>query len=597
MDTKAGARNSAPDAQRIQQIGEHANAISQTVQELLATRSIGGAVTVKALNETTAIVAGYGVVFGGQDLVGDTFTKTTDFGLDRDANGMPVYYDHGLHKVLKARIGTVKNANPDDAGLFFEIELDRSQQYVNEVLRLVDAGKIGLSTGALSHLVRQDTKSITQWLVGEVSLTPTPAEPRTIGVQTVETKATYEVDGDGMLDNTTGSYNVTGVEDPMPSEETHQEDTMEAKMEAKMARLEARLANALNIIENSPTLKSAGYVNEGMVAGGTKNNSIRTFANWLMAVVRGDHDTLKNYALKDGVTNTTGEAGGYLVPPNFIDSVMSLAAEGAIVRPRAMKVPLPCDVPALNQYGSTTPSGGVSNYFGGMQWSWGDADETISETSGDFYNIHMEIIELKGVTSIANSMLRSVRGLDTYFTRMIGEGVGYMEDYAYMRGSGVGEPLGVYNSDALLSYTLAGSEELTMEDVEGMVGNLVNGGNANAVWVCNQHLRGELAGIVTYVQGIEQSLVTGTLAGLPIIFSDKLPATLNAGGLLLADFSKYLVGPMNAVEILFDPNAYFTKNKAGLRIVCYTNGTPWMRGTVKTSSSTYASAFIRTYHS
>ena len=39
-------------------------------------------VTVKALTETTATVAGYGVIFGGADLEGDTFTKSTNYMLD-----------------------------------------------------------------------------------------------------------------------------------------------------------------------------------------------------------------------------------------------------------------------------------------------------------------------------------------------------------------------------------------------------------------------------------------------------------------------------------------------------------------------------------
>jgi len=566
----------------LDEIREHAAAIREGVDTLLATRSVGGTVHIKSLTDATATLCGYGVVFGGRDLVGDTFTPATDYGLSREARGMPVYYDHELHPTLKGQIGNVLAIRQDDEGLFFELELERSEKYVDEVLRLVEAGKVGLSTGALSHLVQKDTKSISRWVVGEVSLTVTPAEPRTIGIQ-METKAMYET--------TSGTIEANEEEE----EETPEEEeatTEKDAMAVRMTQMEARIKEMTDAIERSPALKTAGYVNDGYVVGGTKNNAIRTFGNWLVAVVRDDAKTLKSYATKDGMTNTTGEAGGYLVPSTFIADIMRATAEATIVRPRAMPVPLPCDIPALDQYSTSTPANGLSHYFGGMQWSWGDADETIGETTGEFYNVHMDEIELKGVTKIANSMLRKVSGLETYLTRLISEGVGYAEDYAYLRGSGVGEPLGVYNSDALATYSVG---TFAMEDVEGMVGKLVQGSGANAVFVCNQHLRGDLAGLVTYVQGIGQSLVTGTLAGLPLIFSDKLPATLATGGLLLADFSKYLVGPMNAIEIVFDNNAYFGTNKAGLRIVCYTNGTPWMRGKIKTDATpNYVSAFIAT---
>ena len=394
-----------------------------------------------------------------------------------------------------------------------------------------------------------------------------------------ETKTMYEI--------TSGAIEMNEVE--MPGDTEEEMPPEEDAMATRMASMEAQLKTVVEMIEKSPALKSAGYVNDGYVQGGTKTNAIRTLGNWVVAVIRGDHKTLKAYALKDGVTNTTGAAGGYNVPPTFINDIMSVSAEGALVRPRAMPVPLPCEIPALDQYSTTTPANGTSNYFGGMAWAWGDADETLTETAANFASIHMEEIELKGVTKIANSMIRKVTGLETYLTRLISNGVRYAEDYAYLRGTGVGEPLGVYNSDALVEYSVG---TFAMEDVEGMVGKLIAGAGDNAIWVCNQHLRGSLAGLVTYVQEVGSSLITGTLAGIPLVFSDKVPSTLATGGLLLADFSKYLVGPMNAIELVFDENAYFSTNKSGLRIVCYTNGTPWLKGKIKTDASNYVSAFV-----
>ena len=37
-----------------------------------------GPITIKSQTDTEAIVAGYGVVFGGKDLEGETFTKETE---------------------------------------------------------------------------------------------------------------------------------------------------------------------------------------------------------------------------------------------------------------------------------------------------------------------------------------------------------------------------------------------------------------------------------------------------------------------------------------------------------------------------------------
>jgi HK97 family phage major capsid protein len=158
------------DASHIMEIG--GQAMEDTVKSLPT--------AVKAIGEYT--VKGKGIVYGGFDLTEDRFTADTDLGGSRPFEGMPVFYDHAMGGI-KSQIGMVKAWVPTDDGIDVEIELDRRHQYASEVMKLVEAGALGLSTGAVSHLVvRQPIKGgyeIKRWHVAEISLTPTPAEPRT----------------------------------------------------------------------------------------------------------------------------------------------------------------------------------------------------------------------------------------------------------------------------------------------------------------------------------------------------------------------------------------------------------------------------------
>ena len=56
--------------------------------------------TVKIISQddSVATVGGYGVVFGGKDVTGETFGKDTDYKLDFAPNKM-VYYDHTLAEI------------------------------------------------------------------------------------------------------------------------------------------------------------------------------------------------------------------------------------------------------------------------------------------------------------------------------------------------------------------------------------------------------------------------------------------------------------------------------------------------------------------
>jgi HK97 family phage major capsid protein len=136
--------------------------------------------SVKAIGDY--MVKGKGIVYGGFDLTDDRFTPDTDLGGSRPFEGTPVFYDHAMGGI-KSQIGVVKAWMPSDDGIDVEIELDRRHKYADDVMKLVEAGALGLSTGAVSHLVvREPIKGgyeIKRWHVAEISLTPTPAEPRT----------------------------------------------------------------------------------------------------------------------------------------------------------------------------------------------------------------------------------------------------------------------------------------------------------------------------------------------------------------------------------------------------------------------------------
>lgn len=141
------------------------------------------AVAIKSKTDDTLTVAGYGVVFGGVDLEGETFGPDTDYMLDLVPSKL-VMYDHGMQ--LKHIIGKTSTVTPDEYGLWVEAELDRHADYVAQIEALAEKGVLGWSSGSVGHLTQRQGKSITRWPIVELSLTPTPAEPRTLGVDVIK---------------------------------------------------------------------------------------------------------------------------------------------------------------------------------------------------------------------------------------------------------------------------------------------------------------------------------------------------------------------------------------------------------------------------
>lgn len=140
----------------------------------------------------------YLVVFGNKenhDLEGDFFGKNTDFWLDIAENKSAVLYGHGMDEVFgKKRLdkggATLKQ---DEEGIWLETQLHKRNKYEEMVHKLAKQGKLGLSSGTASHLVKRSrvetdgdktVHEIKQWPLGfDATLTPTPAEPRVGKVQ------------------------------------------------------------------------------------------------------------------------------------------------------------------------------------------------------------------------------------------------------------------------------------------------------------------------------------------------------------------------------------------------------------------------------
>jgi hypothetical protein len=169
---------------------------------------LGQPIEVKILADDgdSLTVAGYGVVFGGRDLQGDTFTRDTDLWLDKLSANPPVLFDHGQDDSLKRSVvGRVTSTRLDDVGVWITAKLTANKRYLDAIRELVEKGVLGWSSGAVGHLVeRAKGGKLLSWAIAEFSLTPTPAEPRTLGVQMVKALAEFDPDLGRALDLTDG---------------------------------------------------------------------------------------------------------------------------------------------------------------------------------------------------------------------------------------------------------------------------------------------------------------------------------------------------------------------------------------------------------
>lgn len=284
-------------------------------------------------------VGGYLIRFStpeDPDLTGDFFTKGTQI---EYGDNMPVYYHHGMDKIIKRRVLGRANITPDDVGLWTEAQLNLRDEYEKEIYKLVESGKLGYSSGALSHLVDREPAGkamfIKSWTVGEVSLTPTPAEPRNsvVSLKSLVTpdEAALPIDGDDVPTQPiqTGETKMEDIDvKALIDAALKEREETEAKKAAELKALEDARAEgakkAIEELEKSGSLRKSHYHSTDKQSD--SDEGVGAFKAYIQ---RGDTSSelirpdsvFQN--IKAAFNVTDGATGGYLVPDPLYSRIVA----------------------------------------------------------------------------------------------------------------------------------------------------------------------------------------------------------------------------------------------------------------------------------
>ena len=523
------------------------------------------AVELKFRDDGTPVIAGYGVVFGGRDLDGDTFTPETKFGPLSD---LPVFYDHAMQdvKALDNEIGRVVSVKTDDTGLWFEAELDKAHAYVSDVIELVKRGVVGMSTGAVSHLVRRDeSKTIKRWPVAELSLTVTPAEPRTLGVQQIKATSGDLDTAEGTAEAETQSVSgpagapVADIRIEVAADEGEVTMTDEIKAVENATDAGAAVKALREEIDALKAELAKPAANVGYEVGTPLKHApgdADALGDMLMSIKRATRGDVKavsylehTYGAVKAMTEGTGNAGGFLVQETEIVNRLTAMPEKERWLSRIRREQVATPTGKWTDWDVTfTPTAGIGQTAGAAR------AKTANRVEGGAYTEtqpYLKQLEWQ-VSDAASGYVKVSRELRQDTAGAIGEVVGSRIRRAVnarlaflvLNGTGVGQPLGILNSAALVQSVHASATAFVYGDALNMIAKfepLIGEG----MWVANRtnlpeiHVVAQNAG--GYVTDMNREPGTVPMYGFEVFLSEHLPVTDNANSILLIDGGSYII--------------------------------------------------------
>jgi HK97 family phage major capsid protein len=254
-----------------------------------------------------------------------------------------------------------------------------------------------------------------------------------------------------------------------------------------------------------------------------------------------------------GSNEEEGPEGGYAVKTEVAGAIWERAHKMSQLAPLCTEHNLGSNA---NRFKIPAAVDNQEGTFGGMVVYWVNEGETAPHSRPTLRYITVDLNKLLGFWYTTDELLSDAPLMESLARNGFGKAIAWAIDKAIIKGTGVGEPLGITKSPALVTVT----EETSQDDGTVVPANVTkmaarlhgpSWSSDSLRWVLNPDTNAELplmtfdigtAGVPVYMPSGGLSVSPyGTLLGKPIMTSPHLPAKGQANDMMLIDFAEYLL--------------------------------------------------------
>ena len=319
-----------------------------------------------------------------------------------------------------------------------------------------------------------------------------------------------------------------------------------------------------------------------------------SFGDQIQAVIRagtpgGQLDQrLLQVRAPSGMNETVGFDGGYLVQQDFITDLQQSAFETGILSRRARRLPTSGNSNGIkiNLVDERSRANGSRN--GGILGYWVGEGEQKPSSKPKIRQASLQYKKLVGLCYLTDELMEDTVALDSWLRQAFADEFGFLLDEAIMNGSGVGQPLGIMNSPALITVSgesMQAAANLSYLNIVKMYARMYARGAGSAEWFHNQEVFPALALMPFDDAATDKSPVylpansaagrpNGELLGRPMSPIEQASALGTVGDLNFFDLSQYLLiekGPMQSASSI---HVRFEYDEQVLRFVMRVDGQP-----------------------
>jgi HK97 family phage major capsid protein len=296
--------------------------------------------------------------------------------------------------------------------------------------------------------------------------------------------------------------------------------------------------------------------------------------------------TIKDAA--SGASEGVPSDGGFLVQQDYAAELLKRTYETGVLAPKCRKIPISANANSLKINTVDENSRANGSRWGGIQSYWINEADLFTGSKPKFGQIEMSLKKLTGLCYATDELLQDSTAMEAVISQAFAEEFGFKMDDAIVRGTGAGQPMGILNSAALITVAKTASQTadtFTFNNAQDMWMRMYPKGRANSVWYINQELEAQLNKMTiatgTYSGATVYMPPTGiaggsysTLFGRPVMPIEQCAALGDAGDIILADLSQYLLIDKGGINSASSIHIRFLYDESVFRFIYRVDGQP-----------------------
>lgn len=281
-----------------------------------------------------------------------------------------------------------------------------------------------------------------------------------------------------------------------------------------------------------------------------------------------------------GASTGIDSEGGFLIETDKASSIITTSIETGVLSSRCSSQPISANADSFSYMvaddrdRSTGKRNGIDVYWKSEAATMGSSGKaTLKERE-------LRVEDLYGLLYVTNRMLRDAPAMAAYAQRCLREQFAFKIDMSIWQGTGVGQPLGIKNSDLPVTVAKETSQTaatIVAENAAKMLARF-NGNMQRAAWFINRDVLPTLPFMKVgdtpiYIPGGSfANAPYGVLLGIPLVPIEFCATLGTVGDIILADFSEYMLISKGGMEAAESMHVKFLTDEMCYRFITRLNG-------------------------